>query len=49
MLHLGTLSQNDNDSDEDSEENLIFDEYSDEEGQHKTAITNGHADAGKGR
>lgn len=37
------MSPNDHDSDEDSEENLIFDEYSDDEAQHKTAVMNGHS------
>lgn len=49
VFSVGTLSQNDNDSDEDSEENLIFDEYSDDEMVHNTSTTNGHAATGRVR
>ena len=49
MFLSGTVSQNDDDSGEESEENLIFDEFSDDEKQHKTGATNGHAAAGKAR
>lgn len=45
-LRLGNPSEECNDSDEDSEENLIFDEYSDEEQTNGHGV-NGHSASGK--
>lgn len=39
---LGTISEDGGSSDDDSEENLIFDEYSDEEASKSVDSTNEH-------
>lgn len=46
FIRSGNASEECDDSDEDSEENLIFDEYSDEEQTNGHSV-NGHAAAGK--
>lgn len=48
LFILGNICENFEDSDLDSEENLIFDEYSDDEHGKSSHTTNGYSTSGNG-